>query len=136
MTKTGDGGGGRWGVILGLAVLGLLLGMSAGCEREPTGGDRALTPAEFIEVIVALREAELEVEREVNPDSVEVEFARRREEIFERYGVGPEGVRAFVERHYHRPGVMSSVWDSIAHRLRTRPSDEPVEGPYPLEESW
>jgi hypothetical protein len=136
MMKTGDGSAGRWRLILGLTVLTLLLVLSAGCEREPTGGDRALTPAEFIEVIVALREAELEVEREAHPDSVEVEFVRRREEIFERFGVGPEGVRAFVERYHDRPGVMSSVWDSIAHRLRTRPSDEPVDGPYPLEESW
>jgi hypothetical protein len=135
MTKTGGGGARQWGLIPGLIALALVLGLGA-CEREPTGGDRALTPAEFIEVIVALREAELEVEREVHPDSVEVEFARRRDEIFERYGVGPEGVRAFVERYHDRPGVMSSVWDSIAHRLRTRPSDEPVEGPYPLEESW
>jgi hypothetical protein len=135
MTKTVGGGARRWGLTLGLTALALVLGVGA-CEREPTGGDRALTPAEFIEVIVALREAELEVEREVHPDSVEVEFARRRDEIFERYGVGPEGVRAFVERYHDRPGVMSSVWDSIAHRLRTRPSDEPVEGPYPLEESW
>lgn len=130
MMTTGDTGAQRPGPLLGISLLCLLLVGAACGEREPTGGDRSLTPAEFIDVIVALREAEREVEREVAPDSVAVEFARRRSEILARHGVTADAVREFVERHHRRPGVMSTVWDSIAHRLRTEPSAEP----YQLEE--
>jgi hypothetical protein len=136
MTRTSNSGAWWPGRLLGVSLLALVLAV-AGCgEREPTGGDRALTPAEFIEVIVALREAEWEVEKDVAPADAEVEFDRRKAEILARHGVTAEGVRAFIDRHHGRPGLMASVWDSIANRLRIDPSDHPAGELFQFEESW
>lgn len=121
--------------------LGLLLGILAttalaACgDREPTGGEVRIGAGQFVEIIVALRTAEREVERTVPPDSVQPAFARRKSEILARHGVTEEDVRAFVERHHARPGFMVEVWDTIAQRLRSQPPDAD-DDLTPLEELW
>jgi hypothetical protein len=119
---------------LAISALGVVMVLD-GCDRQqPTEGRTALTPAEFIDAIVALRQAEREVERSVDPDSLAVEFARRREAILEEQGVTASQLHDFVERHHRRPGVMAGVWDSVTQRLRTDLGDAPVEEP--MLESW
>jgi hypothetical protein len=118
-------------------VLALVWVVFAGCaERGPTDGERPLTATEFIEVVVELREAEGEVERTVDPDLAEAEFARRRDEILERHGVTAEGLHEFVRRNHGRPGVMASVWDSVTQRLRPAGMDGGREGIPSLGNGW
>jgi hypothetical protein len=120
-------------LLVALLVLHLPL---VGCgDREPTGRDTALTPAEFIEIIVALREAERELE-EADPDSAAKEFARRRTEILDDYGATEDNVRAFIELNHGRPGLMSIVWDSIAQRLRTDSGGDTLRDPFQPEGAW
>ncbi len=115
---------------------GLGLATIAACgDREPTGRDARLGKTEFVEIIVALRTAEQEAERSMPTDSVEIEFARQKAAILERYGATDDDVRAFVERHHARPGFMAEVWDTIAQRLRAQPPD-PTADPAPVEEFW
>jgi len=130
---------GRWCTLI--VVLGLGLATTGCGEREPTAGDARLRTNEFIEIIVALRNAELELDRTMPADSIEAEFARRKAAILEQYSATDDDVRAFVERHHARPGFMAEVWDTIAQRLRAEPPApvgvEPsapldVESPTPL----
>lgn len=103
-------------VCLVLAMVGLSLGA---CQQDPTGRDGTLTANEFVDIIVAIRTAELEAQAEELGDDVEEEFARRKAEILERHNATEADLHEFMEHHYARPGLMSAVWDSIAHRLRT-----------------
>jgi hypothetical protein len=95
-----------------------------GCDAlDPTARDGAVTRAGFIEVIVALREAERELVRDESSDSAHIEFAQRKEDILQRHGVSEDDLRQFVTRHRDRPSVMTEVWDQIAQRLGVRTED-------------
>jgi hypothetical protein len=94
----------------------------SGCGAEPAAPGQALAPEKFVEIVVALRQAEREVEREAHPDSLEAEFERRKGEILDLHSATEEQVRAFMESHRDRPAVMAAAWDSIAQRLRPPPS--------------
>jgi hypothetical protein len=109
-------GGGLW---ITTALLALVL---AGCgdlgpqaERQKT-----LTVAQFVDVIVALREAD----RQADPDSAAVEYERRRPEILAEHGVTEEQLREFVDRNQARIDRMAAVWDTISRRLRVGDVDE------------
>lgn len=105
-----------------LLLLGLGLVTVGACgDREPTGGDAPIRTTEFVEIIVALRAAEMEIEQSVPPDSVQPAFALRKSDILDQYGVTEDDVRAFVEQHHARPGFLAEVWDTIAQRLRAQP---------------
>lgn len=101
---------------------------------EAEGGSEALEPGEFVDIIVALRQAEREVRREAHQDSVELEFERRKAGILERHDVTEEEIRGFLERHRDRPRLIASVWDSVAQRLRSPPVDVGEEAPLPDDE--
>lgn len=109
----------RWAL---LALVPLVL---SGCQRDPTGRDGGLRTDEFVNVIVELRTAERELERDeaLPSDSMEVEFERRRTEILERYGATEDDLLDYVQRHHTRPGLMADVWDTITNRLRTSPEE-------------
>jgi hypothetical protein len=95
-----------------------------GCEAlGPTARDGGVTRAAFIEVIVALREAERELVLDESSDSAHIEFAHRKEDILQRHGVSEDDLRQFVTRHRDRPAVMTEVWDQIAQRLGVRTED-------------
>jgi hypothetical protein len=94
---------------------------------EPETRNRTLQPAEFVDVVVALRQAELEMVGEVDPDSLGVMWERRKAEILDHHGTTEDEVRTFLPLHRDRPGVVAEVWDSIAQRLRA-PRAQPLEG--------
>lgn len=75
-----------------------------------------MTDDEFIEVIVALREAEMALAR---TDSAGEAFERRRTEILDRHGVTQEDLREFVRQTAPDLARTTALWDSISHRLRT-----------------
>lgn len=116
----------------------LLIGMLllTGCGGEPTGEEVALSADEFVEVMVALREAERE-SLEVGEDSAGVEFRRRKEEILAEHGVAQEDLRQFVVAHSADFELMEIVWDTIAQRLRYVPEpgdpEDPDEEPFQIE---
>jgi hypothetical protein len=97
-----------------------MVGLSAGsCRQDPTGRDGTLRASEFVDIIVAIRTAELEAQAGELGDDVEEAFARRKAEILDRHNATEADLHEFMEHHYAQPGLMSAVWDSIAHRLRT-----------------
>jgi hypothetical protein len=100
-----------------------------GCG-EPAAPDRTLAPGEFVDIIVALRQAEQDSNREAHPDSVEIEFERKKLEILERHNATEEQVRGFMEGYRHKPKVIATAWDSIAHRLRMVPPRVDDETPW------
>lgn len=106
----------RWAMT---ALLPLAL---TGCGGEPAAPGQPLAPGEFVDIIVALRQAEREVELEAHPDSLELEFERRKLEILDRHNATEEQVRAFMESNRDRPAVIAAAWDSIAQRLRMAPT--------------
>lgn len=106
--------------------MGMLLPLASACgATEPTNQDLVLKPAQFIDIVVAIRQAEPEL-ADHDDESTVREFERRKAEILKEHGATEEALRNFVDRHYRRPGVLAAVWDSIANRLMvTAPDDEP-----------
>lgn len=107
------------------ATLLVVVVLSACGERDPTAQPRTPSRQEFVEVVVALREAERAVRDASDPDSAAAAFEERKEEILERYGTTDAALRRFVERLHARPAVMAEVWDTIAQRLRREAEPEP-----------
>ncbi len=83
-------------------------------EPEPTV-QAGLTAEEFVEVVVALREAEREVASE---EDATVLFEERKAEILSRYDTTDEELRAFLADHGRDLAALSETWDSIAERLK------------------
>lgn len=117
--RYGQSSGARWGPV---AVLALLAPVLACGGPEPAGSEAALTRAEFIDVVSAVREAELAVE---GSDSAQALFEARRDSILAAHGTTEAALRAFLERHSGL-AYMEEVWDSIAQRLK-RPLRSPRE---------
>jgi hypothetical protein len=108
----------RW--VVGALLPLLLVGCDALASASRHGG---LTKAQFVDVIVALREAEREIIQEVTSDSAHIEFAQRKDEILRSHGVSEEDLRQFVARHQDRPALVTDAWDQIAQRLGVRTED-------------
>lgn len=102
------------GVLIALAML--LAGCGGGGSPKAQEG---LTPAEFVDIVVALREAE----REMEPgDTAGPSFEDRKREILAAHDATEAEVRAFVERHASDYDLLTTAWDSITQRLRYVPS--------------
>ncbi|HSH45923.1 MAG TPA: hypothetical protein VK966_08710 [Longimicrobiales bacterium] len=100
-------------ILASIAVVPFLLAACGGQADQP---ETPLTDQEFVEVIVALRTAEMELPE---GDSADVRFQERRAEILERHGTTPEELREFVRlKAADLPG-MTELWDTISTRLRT-----------------
>lgn len=127
LSRRGPGGRRLVGAVrVGLAALAVVLaGGSSGCAGEPTTEEvGALTPDAFVDVIVALREAEREA---VVEDSAHLVFQARKEEILAEHGVTEEDVRDFVRLHEGDFALMDRLWDTIAQRLKYVPEpDDPT----------
>lgn len=114
------------GVAAGLALVGACAALLAGgCANEPTTEEvGALTPDAFVDVIVALREAERAA---VAEDSAHLVFQARKEEILAEHDVTEEDVRDFVRLHEGDFALMDRLWDTIAQRLKYVPeADDPT----------
>lgn len=115
-------------LIAGLLTLLLAVLGAAGCADERDRAPEGLTRSEFIEVVVALRNAEIELEA---PDSVyEARFRTRRDSILDAHGTTQRALYEFLNRH---PDLqyMDAVWDTITQRT-IRESDDPRSGPTPV----
>ncbi|MGH7505636.1 MAG: hypothetical protein ACRELX_08280 [Longimicrobiales bacterium] len=89
------------------ALLALVL--VAGCgDAEPAA---AMTRETFVDVIVALREANRDA-----PDART--FEARKQEILEQAGVSDSALVRFARVRADDLAFMAEAWDSIARRLR------------------
>lgn len=98
------------------AVLSVIL---AGCGGYPSGSSESpLSPAEFVEIVVEIRESEREVADE---DSAAQLFAERRREVLERHDTSEEELRAFLVANAENLALLEQVWDTINARLTFTP---------------
>lgn len=98
----------------------ILSAVLAGCSGDPSGSPEPLTPAEFVEIVVEIREAEREVAAE---DSAARLFDDRRREILDRHGTTEAELRAFVAANAENLALLEQVWDTINARLTFTPPD-------------
>jgi hypothetical protein len=104
-------------VRLGIVLLGAVT-LAIGCSDPAGGPGPALTRAEFIDVVVAIRRAELDLERSDEPgDSAAVLFQARRDSILAAHGTTPEELYEFLEQHSDLH-YMDGVWDGITQGLK------------------
>jgi hypothetical protein len=104
-------------VALALALLGPALACAG---PDPAASGPGLTRSQFIEAVVAIRDAELAVAR---ADSAQALFEARRDSILAAHGTTEAELRLFLERHSEL-AYMEEVWDSITQRLK-RPIESP-----------
>ncbi len=99
-------------IVIPTLILSAILG---GCGGDPSGSsDAPLTPAEFVEIVVEIREAEREVAAE---DSAAQLFEDRRREILDRHGTTEAELRAFLSANAENLALLEEVWDTIHARL-------------------
>lgn len=92
-----------------------------------------MTRDQFIDVVVAIRRAELDLEGEGEEgDSLSVPFQVRRDSILAAHGTTREELYEFLERHTDLR-YMDAVWDSITQGLK-RPLRSRALPPEPDEE--
>ena len=114
----------RWSLLLALLVA------ACGGEPDPASSDTALTRAEFIDVVVALRTAEIDLRHRFDEDSViEARFEPLREAILSSRGITAEQLHAFIDRHGELD-YQEALWDTISERLKRARDYEP--GPEPV----
>lgn len=126
-SPTGPAGPGRLVALLVLAAP--LLGCG---EPEPTGSDAGLTREEFVEAVVALRDAELDVQARLEQDSADVLFEARKDSILAAYETTESELHAFLARH---PDLeyQDALWDTITQRLKRPVHDPTAPGAFPEE---
>lgn len=112
-------------LLAGMAVVG-------GCDVFGGRAEEAegVSRETFVEVVVALREAE----RSLPADSTAVErFAERRDSILARHGVSEGDLQAFVRAREEDLAGLQAVWDTINERLKyvppSRGEDDALPGP-------
>jgi hypothetical protein len=94
--------------IVPIVLCVLLLGA---CEAtQPATSSNGLTSQQFVELYVALRNAQ-------NTARSTAELETMRRAIFDRAGVSPERMTQFVTEHGNEIEFMAAVWDSIKSRL-------------------
>lgn len=104
-------------------ILALLLpALLAGCDLGRASRSEApLTPDEFVEIIVAVREAEREVAQE---DSAGQRFEERKQEILEHHGTNEAELQRFLAANRENIALLQTVWDTITERLRFVPAGD------------
>lgn len=118
----------RWAAVL---LLGALIA-TAGCgEPDPAESTIDLTRGEFVDVVVALRDAQLAAE--VRDSGSTARFEQKRDSILTAYQVTEAELHEFLERNRDLE-VMVEIWDSITQRLK-RPLAQPGASPATAEDS-
>ena len=114
--------------VLGGVLLLAVLAVALACGRPDPAEARVMTRSEFIDAVVALRDARLDLEalEQLSDSVIEARYAEQRDRILERQGITPGDLYAFVAMH---PDLeyQTEVWDSITHRLK-RPLATPKPG--------
>jgi hypothetical protein len=95
----------------------VLIGLVAvsGCDASASGPSSGLTDREFIELYVALRDAQ---NRATSPE----EFERVKQNILAEAGAKPESMQQFVREHRTDIKRLAAVWDSIRIRVDQSPA--------------
>lgn len=106
----------------GLVLLAGLLALPA-CGPDPAES-LDLTQAQFIDVVAAIRNAEIEVSRE---DSAAALFQAKKDSILAAHGVTEAELEEFLNLHSD-PQTLDALWDSLTQRLK-RPLATPRDGP-------
>ncbi len=110
-------------------LLALLLAACGG-EPDPASSENRLTRAEFIDAVVALRTAEIDLRLRFDEDSViEARFERLRDAILSSRGITAGQLHAFIDRHPDL-AYQEALWDTISERLKRARDYEP--GPEPV----
>jgi len=95
-------------LLISVVLGGLLI---SGCRAaEGPGNASGLSREQFIELYVALRNAQ---QRAHSP----AELESMQQQIFARAGVPPECMARFAAEHGSQISYMATVWDSIKVRL-------------------
>ncbi|MFP4622787.1 MAG: hypothetical protein ACLFRX_01280 [Gemmatimonadota bacterium] len=106
-----------WPTLVLLALMAALPGCEAGGTADPEEG---LSREEFVEVVVALREAE----RDLPSDSTAPErFAEVKAEILAEHDVTEVELRAFLEGQDEDLARLQELWDTINRRLKFVPEE-------------
>ena len=100
---------------------------AAAAEPGPPPDTGVVGHDRFIEVVIALREAERAVELR---DSAAARFEVRRDSILDAYGVTGEDLTAYLRARGEDVDYLSALWDTINQRLmhvppRHAPEDNP-----------
>lgn len=90
----------------------------AGCGGPSASAESPLTPAEFVEIVVEIREAERDVAAE---DSAAQLFDDRMREILDRHGRTQAELRSFLTANAGNLALLEQVWDTINARLTFTP---------------
>lgn len=104
--------------VLGSILVAVVLTAGACSESDPATSETGLARSEFVEVVVALRNAEIELTEELEDDSaLDARFGTARDSILDAHGTTQEELFTFLERH---PDVQyqDEVWDTITQRLK------------------
>ena len=88
----------------------LCLTLLACAEKPPAPAPSGLTTEQFIDLFVALRDAQ---SKAPTPDA----FEQMKAAAFARSGARAENLERFVKEHSGDPGFMASVWDSVQSRI-------------------
>lgn len=96
------------------ALLAAIL-LTGACADDATEAQAPLADAEFIEIMVELRQAEWEAE---SSDSAADVFDRRKAEILDRHQTTEEEIREFVRITSGDLPRLNAIWDSISRQLR------------------
>ncbi|MFO7892993.1 MAG: hypothetical protein R6U63_04600 [Longimicrobiales bacterium] len=103
---------GPWLLLLGL------LAVSGCAEPDAVASAAELTRSEFIDVVVALRTAEIELRDELDdPSALDARYQAAKDSILEAHGVHAGELYAFLELNRDLQ-TQDEVWDSIAQRLK------------------
>lgn len=99
-------------------VIGVLL---LGCAKaNPRPLASGLTVKQFVEVYVALRQAQIAAR-------TPAEFETAKQKVLQQAGVSEETLEQFIAEHAGEVNMMANVWDTIANRLTNAPSlDTPI----------
>ena len=93
-----------------IALAGSVLFLACNRAQDPVPPSSGLSREEFIELFVALRNAQDSARSAAQFDSMKTK-------IFDRAGASPESLTRFAAEHGAQVRFMSEVWDSIRSRL-------------------
>lgn len=108
-----------------IALIALVgpVGLACG-DSEPGASAPGLTRSEFVDVVVALREAERTVQAEAPQDSADARFEERKDSILAAHGTTITELEEFLAFHADL-AYQDALWDTITQRLK-RPAFDPT----------
>lgn len=99
---------------------------------EPTSSQTGLTREDFVEVVVALRDAEIDAQARLEQDSADVLFEARKDSILAAHETTESALHEFLAQHADLE-YQDALWDTITQRLKRPVHDPTAPGAFPEE---